>query len=522
MNRRNFIKKSALSLPLTVGGFEVAAAYGSKWNWLNDLNGDNDNVLVLIQLNGGNDGLSTFVPIDQYSKLFNARQNILIPESSLLTIDGVDDLKLHPSLKEMQSLFNKEKMGILQNVGYPNPNKSHFRSTDIWTSGSASDVIENTGWLGRYLGKIHPEFPENYPNESFPDPLAITIDTLVSNTCQGSNVNMSFAIANLNKLSQLTTQDNPTEIPDNAYGNELKFIMQSIEQSNAYGEVISQAAEKGNNLSELYPDFKLAEQLRVVARLISGGLRSKIYIVKLGGFDTHDAQVETNDPMTGRYTALMNELSQSVGAFMDDINKLGVGDRVVAMTFSEFGRRIKANDSLGTDHGEAAPVMVFGNKVNPTIHGENPEIPDDVSSQDNLEWKIDFRAVYGSLLIDLFDMSQTDASSVVGTDFEYIKLIGKPIFENVLRTQNLRNFKLSQNYPNPVRDITTIDFSSRGMHVSLQLYDIKGNMIMQILDQNLPKGIHSHEVDLSTLPAGNYFYKLKEGDKTLSKKLVKY
>ncbi|MFT6866032.1 MAG: hypothetical protein ACJA08_000859 [Cyclobacteriaceae bacterium] len=521
MNRRNFIKKSALSLPLTIGGFEVAAAYGKEWSWLNKISMDSDKVLVLIQLNGGNDGLSTFIPLDQYSNLFNARENIIIPEMDLLAVDGVDDLRFHPGLKEMQSLFNQEKMGIVQNVGYPNPNKSHFRSTDIWTSASDSSTIENTGWLGRYVEKIHPDFPDNYPNDENPDPLAITIDTLVSATCQGSQVNMSFAIANLDKLSQLTTQENPSEIPDNAYGNELKFIMQSIEQSNAYGQVINAAADKGNNLSELYPDTKLGDQLRVVAKLISGGLRTKIYVVKLGGFDTHDAQSDTNNPLIGKFASLMTELSQSVGAFIDDINKLGVAERVVALTFSEFGRRITSNDSYGTDHGEAAPLMIFGNLVNPIIHGENAMIPEKATSQDNLEWKIDFRSVYGSLLMDLFDMTETDARAIVATDFEYIKLIGKPKNEVVLRTQNLRYFSLEQNYPNPVRDLTTIDFSSRGMQLKMDLYDMNGKHVMNLIDEKMGKGIHSHVMDLGTLRSGRYFYQLREGSQTLTKKLIK-
>lgn len=521
MDRRSFIKKSALSLPVAVGGFEVAAAQGSKWNWLQNLDDSNENVLVLIQLNGGNDGLNTFIPLDQYDNLFKVRENIIIPESDLLAIEGVDDLRFHPGLNEIKTLFDEEKMGIVQNVGYPNPNKSHFRSTDIWTSASDSDVIENTGWLGRYIAQDHPEYPEGYPNEENPDPLAITVDSIVSNTCQGPSINNSFAVANLNRFTQLTTTDSTDEIPDNAYGDELKFIEQSIEQSNAYGKVIESAATKGNNLSDKYPNLKLADQLKVVAKLISGGLKTKIYIVKLGGFDTHDTQVDDGNPLTGRHMDLMQHLSQSVNAFIDDVNLLGVGDRVTAITFSEFGRRIKSNDSFGTDHGEAAPLMVFGNKVNPTIHGENPKIDPAVGPKDNLEMKVDFRSVYASLLMDLFDVNESDARSIVYPDFEYIKLIGKPFLENPLKTQNLRFLSLAQNYPNPVEELTTIEFSSRGMHLLLELYDLEGRKIMTISNEKLAKGKHVRQINLSQLKRGYYLYQLKEGDKTLTKKLMK-
>lgn len=521
MNRRSFIKKSALSLPITLGGFEVAAAQGNKWDWVRSLDPNNENVLVLVQLNGGNDGLNTFIPLDQYDTLFNVRKNIIIPEMNLLPIQGVDDLRLHPGLEEIQHLFNQEKMGIVQNVGYPNPNKSHFRSTDIWTSASDSDVIENTGWLGRYITHNHPEYPEGYPNETNPDPLAITIDTIVSNTCQGPSVNSSFAVNNLNRFSELSTSGILDNIPDNAYGSELQFIEQSIKQSNQYGKVIETAANKGNNLSQAYPDLKLADQLKIVAKLISGGLKTKIYIVKLGGFDTHDTQVDANNPLTGRHADLMRHLSQSIGAFMDDINLLGLGDRITAMTFSEFGRRIRSNDSYGTDHGEAAPLMVFGNNVNPIIHGENPEIDPQVGQGDSLTMKIDFRSVYASLLMDLFDLPESDARSIVYQDFKYIKLIGKSTLVKPLRTENLKYFTLKQNYPNPVKDSTTIEFSSRGMHILMELYNLDGRKIMTMTDERLPKGNHIQSVDLSDLPKGAYFYQLREGEKTITKKLIK-
>ncbi|MFY0605370.1 MAG: DUF1501 domain-containing protein [Cyclobacteriaceae bacterium] len=521
MKRREFIKKTALSVPVTIGGMNIAAAEGKDWDWLRLVSENNNNVLVLIQLNGGNDGLNTIVPVDQYSNLFKARENILIPESNLLTLDGLDTIKFHPSMVEMQKLFNEEKMEIIQNVGYPNPNKSHFRSTDIWNSGSDSDVIDNTGWMGRYMEYQHPSFPEGYPNEATPDPLAITVDSLVSSTCQGSSSNMSFAVKNLNSFSELDESSASTTIPNNHYGNELKFVIESVKQANLYGKIIDSAAQKGNNLSEKYPEnSKLADQLRIVANLISGGLQTKVYVVKLGGFDTHDTQVDEGNLIAGRHGALLTELSEGIAAFNDDLQLLGLNERVVSMTFSEFGRRIASNYSLGTDHGEAAPMMLFGDKVRPVVQGDNPVIPDSVGVKDNVPMQIDFRSIYGSILMDWFDIDESVAREVVHPDFEYIPLIRKPDeFTESLGFN--KSFGLKQNYPNPAHDYTMIDFKSRGGFVTLELFDNAGKKVMTPIQKTLTRGVHTIKVDLSSLDAGVYHYVLKEGSMKKSMQFIK-
>lgn len=515
MKRRQFIKKTALSVPLTLGGMNLVAG-SSEWNWLNTVSDTNENVLVLIQLNGGNDGLNTFLPIDQYANLYKVRENVIIPEKELLNIERVYDLKFHPRLNEVQKLWNEGKMGIIQNVGYPNPNKSHFRSTDIWTSASDADVLDNTGWLGRYLAEQHPSYPENYPNENFNDPLALTIGTLVSNTCQSDSLNMSFAVNNLNRNTGLT-QSGIFDIPNNAYGDELKFIMQSIEQSNAYGEVLSLAAEKGTNLSNKYTRTRLSNQLKIVANLISGGLGTKIYVVKLGGFDTHDSQVDVNSNVQGRHATLLEDLSTSIDAFFDDLKLQGKSEKVVAMTFSEFGRRTNSNGSRGTDHGEAAPVMLFGEQVMPIVHGNNPEIPDRIGRNHNIPMQVDFRSVYGSLLMDLFGVDEQLARGIVHPDFEYFKLLG----EADLTLLERDNQVIEQNFPNPVKDHTTFRFTSTGLPVELAIFDSKGKHIQTIIEKGLDKGKHEITVDLSNLKQGVYLYKFKEGSKNITNQLVK-
>ena len=175
MKRRTFLKSaSAVSVPIMLGGLQVSAIARSPF--MNAANGS-DKILILIRLDGGNDGLNTLIPLDQYEKLYNVRQNLIVPENDLLPIDH--DLGFHPAMSGMKTMYDEGKMNIIQDVGYPNQNRSHFRSTDIWTSGSAADVFETTGWMGRYFGSLYPGYPEGYPNDDCPDPFAITLGSFV-------------------------------------------------------------------------------------------------------------------------------------------------------------------------------------------------------------------------------------------------------------------------------------------------------------------------------------------------------
>ncbi len=207
---------------------------------------ENDRVLVLIQLNGGNDGLAMITPLDQYDHLANARGNILIPQSSL--IDVGFNQAFHPSLTGIKSVFDNGKMGIVQAVGYPDQNRSHFRSTDIWTSGSPAQEVWTTGWLGRFFQMGQPDFPVGYPNSDFPDPFALTMGSSVSETCQGLAANFSIALNDPFNLGQLANGGTDTA-PSTPYGEELTFLRESINATNAYSGNISSAANNGANLA---------------------------------------------------------------------------------------------------------------------------------------------------------------------------------------------------------------------------------------------------------------------------------
>ncbi len=512
MKRRQFLKNTlatAIATPLFLNGQAVSALTSPILDAaLKKV--DNDKILILIQLNGGNDGLNMVIPLDQYSNLMAARGEIALPENEVHKL--TDETGLHPIMEGFHQLYDEEKLAVVQSVGYPNPNFSHFRATDIWTSGSSADQFLATGWLGRYFDLNHSEYPNNYPNETTPDPLAISIGSIVSNTCQGPVANFSMAINNLEEFTQLLTEGTGAT-PDTPYGHELDFLRLTMLQTNQYLDTIQAAAENGTNLSELYQDInRLALQLKIVAQLISGGLQTKVYVVNLGGFDTHASQVEEGATSIGVHADLLWLLSDAVAAFQDDLSLMGLEDRVVGMTFSEFGRRIQSNGSFGTDHGAAAPMMVFGTQVNSQIFGDNPEIPDQVDVKDSVPMQFDFRSVYGSILLDWFEITEEDVKNILIEDFQYIPIlksvatnIDDPDFVNGISTLQLHN-----NYPNPFTSNTTISFSTAkaGM-VSLTLFNAMGQKVKVIANEFFAAG--DHEVSLSSrgLHHGTYYCRLQ-------------
>ena len=394
MKRRDFIKNTALSavvMPQLFKGFGVNAWANSPI--LEALSLENDGILVLVRLEGGNDGLNTVIPLDQYEPLSIARKNILIPEKKVLRLRGFDKTGLHPSMTGMQQLFNDGKLGIIQNVGMTTPIFSHFRATDVWMSGSAPDTVLTSGWMGRYLQNQNPEFPKTYATA----PLAIEIGGNASLTFQGAKANMAMSVTNPTDFYNLLNNTRPT-LPDSKMGNKLAHLRLIHDQTRRYTETVKAAAEKVKNQAPYPTDNELAEQLKIVARLIAGGLPTRIYMVNLSGFDTHDYQVEYNDHTTGKHAELLKRVSDSIAAFVKDLAFLKIEKRVTGLTFSEFGRRITDNASMGTDHGAAAPMFVFGANVKNGILGKNPMIPEKATIEDNVGMQHDFRAVYASVL----------------------------------------------------------------------------------------------------------------------------
>jgi uncharacterized protein (DUF1501 family) len=422
MIRRDFIKNVAplAFVPFFSNRLFASIPYLSQQDYalLSQMAISDDRIFVIIQMSGGNDGLNTVLPLDQYSNLAAARGNILIPDTSALQL-GSYPTGLHPSMVGLKNLYDNQKLSVIQNVSYANQSFSHFRTTDIFTSGSNSNEVIETGWLGRFLEYKYPGFPGAYPNVNEPDPLAITIGSDLSQAFQGYSINTSQAVPSnfSGSLTQLLPYSN-TVVPATPAGNEVAYIRNQQLNANAYSARIINAWTLGTNLQTYTAppagtSSNLGQQLRIVARLIKGGLKTKLYWVKMGSFDTHATQVVSTDHTTGTHANLLKELSDSIFDFQEDLRLMSLENRVMGMTFSEFGRRIKSNASAGTDHGTSGPVFMFGTNVNPAVIGSNPVIPASVSTGLNLGTEFDYRELYMSVLQNWFCLSSTEAETVL-------------------------------------------------------------------------------------------------------------
>lgn len=419
MNRRKFLGNSALvSVPLMIQGIPVFAGEGALHPFLQSLTTSASNcgkILVVIQLNGGNDGLNMVIPLDKYSELSSARPGLLIPSNQVLSLNGTSTTGLHPSMTDMRDLFNQGKVTIVQGVSYPNPNFSHFQAQDIWFSGTTQLPTADTGWLGRQLDTDNPGFPAGYPNTDTPDPLAIQIGGALPLSLQGPNINMGYNAPNPAALVSVATAT-PAPAPANDYGTELTFLRLMKDQSNAYTSRITTAYSGQATLSSMYASSgnSLSDQLKIVARLIGGGLSTPVYIVNHpDSFDTHVNQVIAGDPLNGAHANSLSKLSVAISAFQDDITLMNKTDKVSGMTFSEFGRRVISNTSNGTDHGSGAPVIFFGAGVNPGVLGTSPVLPATPAGNTQVPMQFDFRQLYASVMQQWLCMTSTQSQAIL-------------------------------------------------------------------------------------------------------------
>jgi len=514
MKRRQFIKNVALtsaSLPFVSNGFGMQALSQKLFNFST---GAEDRVLVMIRLNGGNDGLNTVIPLDQYANLMIHRPGIILPQNQILSV--TPEVGFHPQMQGMKGLFDQGKLSVVQNVGYPEQNRSHFRSMDIWTSGSL-DVSETRGWLGRYFDSYNPNYPTGYPNVTYPDPFAISMGSEVTATCQGIAANFSHAVSNPNNTVNLYQGGFVND--GSYYGEHVEFVGTIIEQTNSFGQVIHAAAQAGSSLSAMYdPSNNLATQLKYVAQMISGGLKTKVYVLSLGGFDTHDNQADATNLLAGTHRGLLKTVSDAIAAFQDDLQLLGLEQRVVGMTFSEFGRQIESNASLGTDHGDAAPLFLFGTCIQSGIIGPNPTIASSLPDQAGIAMQIDFRDVYASILRDWFQVPTNEVQQLFAHQVQFYSLAGTC---NVsLEEQALANGSMLV-YPNPTPSSVHVKVNLEEGRAMGELRDANGATVKTYFDQHYSSGLHTIFCDMDGLASGTYFLVIRNNEKTLLEKVVK-
>lgn len=514
MKRRQFIKNVALtsaSLPFVSNGFGMQALSQKLFNFST---GAEDRVLVMIRLNGGNDGLNTVIPLDQYANLMMHRSEIIIPQNQILSV--TPEIGFHPQMQGMKGLFDQGKLSVVQNVGYPEQNRSHFRSMDIWTSGSL-DVNETRGWLGRYFDSYNPNYPSGYPNVTYPDPFAISMGSEVTATCQGIAANFSHAVSNPNNSVNLYQGGFVND--GSYYGDHVEFVGTIIEQTNSFGQVINAAAQAGSSLSGLYdPTNTLATQLKYVAQMISGGLKTKVYVLSLGGFDTHDNQADATNLQAGTHRGLLKTVSDAIAAFQDDLQLLGLEQRVVGMTFSEFGRQIESNASLGTDHGDAAPLFLFGTCIQSGIIGPNPTIGSSLPDQAGIAMQIDFRDVYASILRDWFQVPANEVQQLFAHQVQFYSLAGTC---NVsIEEQALANGSMLV-YPNPTPSSVHVKVNLQEGRAMGELRDANGATVKTYFDQNFSGGVHTIFCDMDGLASGTYFLVIRNNERTLLEQVIK-
>ena len=284
------------------------------------------------------------------------------------------------------------------------------------------------------------------------------------------------------------------------------------EKTKIYSDIIRNAYHHAATMAA-YPDNNsLADQLKIVARLIKGGLKTRVYTVSMGGFDTHKKQVNASDTTTGNHANLMKNISTAISAFQNDIELMQLDDRVLGMTFSEFGRRIKSNASLGTDHGAAAPLIMFGKHVKKGILGQSPDIPADIQVVNNIPFQYDFRSVYSSVLQQWFCVNQLELKNVLLQNYQALPLIqGGPcgLPEDIDTTNKNSQQLVLRMSPNPYAINTTIQFSTMGGNTMVQLIDSLGQVVKVLTNRNYEAGTYNIDVYDDGLPASVYFLRLQ-------------
>jgi len=362
-------------------------------------------LLVLIQLAGGNDGLNTIVPYED-DRYYRLRPSLGIPKDRVLKLDAL--LGFNPACAGLHQLAQEGKLAIVQNVGYPNPNRSHFRSTDIWETASDSNETLFTGFVGRYFDNCCGGAPA--PD----DPLGVHLTGEVPEVFLAEREHPTFGVApfggrgqrreNLDLLEKLLHQPGAGENESASY---LRHTMMDALVTERKVQRLLDDYQPGAE----YPRDPFALELRNVAALIAGGLSTRVYFVSLGSFDTHVNQLVRQD-------ALLRTLGDGLAAFQRDLEAHRLADQVIAMTFSEFGRRPMENDGSGTDHGTAAPLFVMGSRVKGGLHGAPPDLS--VGRNEDLAYQIDFRQVYATV-IDRWLAG--DSAAVLGRKFEPLAFI---------------------------------------------------------------------------------------------------
>jgi len=462
-------------------------------------------------------------------------------------------------MNDVKHLYDTGRAAIFQGGSYENNKGSHFRGRDIWFMGGGANDYFSSGWIGRYLGAEYTPltYPQDFPNENMPDPLALEMGNDVSLLFhQTGNIPTSISLGNspqglLNRINNLdgfneevgeefTVDDRglpPDFLTNSPYGREMDWILGLEDKSEEYIKRLAAIYESAAETSVTYPESYpfnaprgsktngLRNQLALIARLLAGGLQTKVFLVKIGGFDTHADQVVSDDPTMGVHSALLYHISASMRAFQADLQARGLADRVLTMSMSEFGRRIGSNGSYGSDHGTGGPMMMFGLGVKPGIYGVNPDM-----SARNVSLQFDYRQIAANVLFewmgveksvidnDIFFGDYIDGPNPQGGNFEPMNLIKEVILSEQEHVK--RNYRIEKVYPNPAHNYTqAMVFVNNYQTVNVKLINAEGVTVSQI-NRSVPPGEHTFSFMLDGLSPGFYFIKAKSEMLNDTKRLV--
>jgi uncharacterized protein (DUF1501 family) len=411
ISRRKFLTSGLGVLSISLGGAQFLGLAAQALNFDSRKIGQSK-ILVTIQLAGGNDGINTVIPygVGQY---YQVRPQINIPEKEVLPL--TNQIGLHPSMTGLRDLYKAGKVGIILGAGYPNPNRSHFRSIEIWQTANPDQIIE-TGWLGRYLDLSKGQFAE----ADYPLP-AVNVDSSLPKTLSATQVVVP-SVANVYDFKFSTDQhyqqdrkyqlsvfnDALSKFDDSQPSIELlkKVGLDSVEAADYLLKVV-----QNYKSNVVYPDNGFGKGMKFIAQMITAGVKSQVYNISLGSFDTHAGQ-------KGSQANLLKQLSDGITAFQKDLEEHKVDKDVLLMTFSEFGRRVAENGGRGTDHGTAEPMLIVGSRVKGGLYGDYPSL----TNLDNgdLKFEVDFRTVYSTVLDRWLG---ADSRQILGANYENIPFV---------------------------------------------------------------------------------------------------
>lgn len=409
VNRREFIRKSATTVAVGL----AVPTWLAKMVWAQEQFGvstpsgaASKRILVVVQLSGGNDGLNTVIPYSRAEYRAN-RPTIAVPENQILRL--TDDIGLNPAMTSFKDLYDKKQLAIVQGVGYPNPNRSHFRSMEIWQT-AEPETIASEGWVGRYLdqirqGRTSPLTGINIGNEASE---AFESAHAAVPTIQGL---ANFGYVFPHSIDGDFRTDALRRIQTNSSSNPYsKFLQDTARETYESADRIHAGLSKYQS-NVVYGRDSFAKGMQQIAQLIAANLGTRVFYITTGGFDTHAAQVK-------RQPVLLKGLADGIAAFQQDLEQMGAADNVLTVVFSEFGRRVRENANAGTDHGTASEMFIVGKPVNGGLYGEYPSLTD--LDQGDLRFNTDFRSVYATLL-DRWLGSQSEG--ILGRRYEDLRFI---------------------------------------------------------------------------------------------------